>query len=100
MGGILDNAIFQLILVIIGIWAFWKFCTFAKKFSLPGKVKLATYIITGIGVVFFNWLFSSAKQGMGAQVVLTNPKLMAIAIITSLCMVLLFSFALMAETKA
>ena len=32
--------------------------------------------------------------------VLTNPKLMAIAIITSLCMVLLFSFALMAETKA
>ena len=100
MGGILDNAIFQLILVIIGIWAFWKFCTFAKKFSLPGKVKLATYILTGLGVVFFNWLFSSAKQGMGGQVVLTNPKLMAIAIIASLFMVLIFSFALMAETKA
>ncbi|MGI6514267.1 MAG: hypothetical protein GX052_00085 [Syntrophomonadaceae bacterium] len=100
MAAILDNTIVQLVVVIVGIWAFWKFCTFAKKFSLPGKVKLVTYIITGLGVVFLNWLFSSAKQGMGAQVVLTNPKLMAVTIIASLFMVLLFSFALMAETKA
>ncbi len=100
MGGILENSIVQLVLVIIGVWAFWKFCTFAKRFSLPGKVKLATYIITGLGVFGMNWLFSSAKQGMGGHVVLTNPKLMAIAIIASLFLVLLFSFALMAETKA
>jgi hypothetical protein len=47
-----------------------------------------------------NWLFSSAKQGMGGEVVLTNPKLMAIAVFASLFAVLIFSFALMAETKS
>ena len=52
MAAILDNTIVQLVVVIVGIWAFWKFCTFAKKFSLPVKVKLVTYIITGLGVVF------------------------------------------------
>ena len=100
MGGILDNAIVQLVLVIVSVWAFWKFCTFAKKFSLPGKVKLTAYIITGLGVVFMNWLFSSAKQGLGAQVVLTNPKLMTITVFASIFMALIFSFALMAETKS
>ncbi|MGI6550048.1 MAG: hypothetical protein ACOX4Q_08455 [Syntrophomonadales bacterium] len=100
MGGILDNAFVQLAIVVVSVWAFWKFCTYAKKFSLPGKVKLWAYILTGLCVVIMNWLFSSAKQGMGGEVVLTNPKLMAIAVFASLFAVLIFSFALMAETKS
>lgn len=100
MGGVLDNAIVQLALVVVGVWAFCKFCTYAKKFSLPGKVKTAAYIFTGLGVVFMNWLFSSAKKGLGADVVLTNPKLMVTAVFLSLVVVLIFSFALMAETKS
>ena len=79
MAAILDNTIVQLVVVIVGIWAFGNSAPLPRSF-LPGKVKLVTYIITGLGVVFLNWLFSSAKQGMGAQVVLTNPKLMAVTI--------------------
>jgi len=97
---LLDNSLVQLALVLIGIWAFWQFCTFARKFALPGKVKLVAYILTALGVGFMNYLFSSAKKGLGAEVVLTNPKLMVTTVLASLVMVLIFSFALMAETKS
>ncbi len=100
MGALVNNAVFQLALVAVGIWAFLKFCTFAKKFSLPGKLKMWTYIITGLCVVFLNWLFSSAKKGLGGEFIVTNPKLMGITILASMVVVLIFSFALMSETKS
>ncbi len=100
MGGILDNALVQLAIVIIGVWVFVKFCTFAKRFSLPGKVKMGAYILTGLCVVLMNWLFSSAKHGLGAEVALTNPKLMTVTVLASFLAVLIFAFALMAETKS
>ncbi len=89
----------QLAVVLACIWIFIKFCGFAKKFTLPGKVKLGAYILTGLGVFVMNFVFSTAKTGQGTAAVLTNPTVMNGAVAVSLVIVLIFSFALMAETK-
>jgi hypothetical protein len=100
MVGFLDSALVQVALVIVGIFVFFKFCSFAKKFTLPGKVKLVAYIITGLGVVALNYFFSSAKKGLGAEVILTDPTVMGLTLLGSFIVVFIFAFALMAETKS
>lgn len=99
MGALADSALVQLVIIALGIFAFVKFCSFAKKFSLPGKVKLSTYILTGLGLLIMNYMFSAAKTGQGAATVMSNPALMYISLAVSLLIVFIFSFALMAETK-
>lgn len=94
------KAIIEIVVVIAAIWVFLKFCAFSRRFSLPGKVKTFIYILTGLGTVFFNYLYSKAKVGMGLETALKDEKTMITALVISLAMVFLFSFALMSETKA
>ncbi|NLV16548.1 MAG: hypothetical protein GXY50_04985 [Syntrophomonadaceae bacterium] len=99
MGALVNSAPVQLIIIALAIYAFVKFCSFAKKYSLPGKVKLSAYILTALSLFIMNYLFSAAKTGLGLAAVMTNPTLMYIALAISLVIVFIFSFALMAETK-
>lgn len=80
----------ELGIVIIGILIFAKFCSWAKNFSLPGKVKLWTYILLGLGTVGFNVWYKMAEK---------DPTQMPTVIIVSLVFVVFFSFVLMAQTK-
>ncbi|MGE5397423.1 MAG: hypothetical protein ACM3MK_07805 [Chitinophagales bacterium] len=96
-----QNPIVEFVLVIFCIWLFLKFCAFAKKFSLPGKLKTWTYIIFGAGVVVFNYLFGKAKLGQTTESYVP-PELMGtmgIVLAASLLVVLLFTFVLVSETK-
>lgn len=79
--------------VIIAIIIFMKFCSWAKRFSIPGKVKLWTYILIGLGTVVFNILYSKA-----GTLEAPNEK-MPVVLLVSLLATLIFSFVLMAETK-
>ncbi|NLU50376.1 MAG: hypothetical protein GXX09_08200 [Syntrophomonadaceae bacterium] len=79
--------------VIIAILVFIKFCSWAKNFSLPGKVKLWTYILIGVGTVVFNILYSKAGT-------LEHPNSqMPVVLAVSFVAALIFAFVLMAKTK-
>ncbi len=93
------EALINLAVIAVAIWAFIKFCSFAKRFTIPGKVKTAAYILVGLAAFAMNYLFSSAKEGQGTDAVMTDPTMMAVAWGLSMAVVLFFSFALMAETK-
>ncbi len=77
-------------IVVIGIILFAKFCSWAKKFALPGKVKLWTYILLGVGTIVFNVWYKMAEKDITQ---------MPTVIIASLVFVIFFSFVLMAQTK-
>lgn len=96
---LLDNPIVQIVIVIFSIWLFLKFCALCKKVSLPGGLKKWIIIITSAGIVYFNWMFSKATEGMGPSTAVTDPRFMTITMVAALVAVLLFSFALIAETK-
>ncbi|MGE5371682.1 MAG: hypothetical protein ACM3QZ_06810 [Solirubrobacterales bacterium] len=89
-----------LVAVVFIIWLFLKFCDFAKKFTLPGKVKMFVYLILTVGVGLFNYMFSKLYTGRGEGFeVYANEQQMAIWVGISLATVLLFTFALVSETK-
>jgi len=77
-------------IVVIGLILFGKFCSWAKKFSLPGKLKLWTYILLGLGVIGFNVWYKIAEKDVTQ---------MPTVLVVSLVFVIFFSFVLMAETK-
>lgn len=82
--------------IIAAIFVFIKFCSWAKGFELAPGVKKAIFIITGIGLIVFNVLYS-----MGNKLAAEGDWNMAtIALVGSLVWVLIFAFTLMTETKA
>jgi hypothetical protein len=86
-----------LIVMVLGaIYIFIKYCSWAKKFQLSGGLKKWTYILTGLGAIFFNLLYS-----MGNTKIHSNGDWSGatIALLASLAWVLVFAFVLMAETK-
>ena len=94
--GLFYNPFVLILMVIIGIYLFCKFCTWAKHFQLSGKLKKWVFILTGVGVVFFNVLYSQGNS----KIHLTGDWGGAtVALLASLVWVLVFSFVLMAETK-
>ncbi|MGE5416297.1 MAG: hypothetical protein ACM3UZ_05990 [Acidobacteriota bacterium] len=95
-------AILKVLMVFAAIFVFLKFCGFAKQFTWPKRLKQFVYLLTTLGVVGFNWMFSSATVGSGAEATIKHgaDNLMTIAVLSALACVFLFSFALMTETKA
>lgn len=95
--GLLHSPLVTFLMVVVGIFIFLKFCGWAKKFQLTAGVKKIIYILTGIGLIGFNVLYSmgnSAIKATGDWGMATN------ALLASLVWVFIFAFALMAETKA
>ncbi|MGE5404989.1 MAG: hypothetical protein ACM3PP_08615 [Candidatus Saccharibacteria bacterium] len=95
-------AILKVLMVFVAIYVFLKFCGFAKQFTWPKKLKQFVYLLTTLGVIGFNWMFSAATEGTGAEATIKHGAdgLMTIAVVSALACVFLFSFALMTETKA
>ncbi len=48
--GLFYNPAVLILMVLVAIYIFFKFCAWAKKFQLSGQVKKWVYILTGIGV--------------------------------------------------
>ena len=95
--GLFSNPLVVLLTVLLGIFVFLKFCSWAKKFELTAGTKKIIYILTGIGMVGFNVYYS-----MGNKAILesNNWSTATNALLVSLVWVFIFAFALMAETKA
>lgn len=94
---ILHNPLVTFLMVVLGIFIFLKFCSWAKKFQLSAGVKKIIYILTGVGLIGFNVYYSMGNKAIlatGDWSVATN------ALLASLVWVFIFAFALMAETKA
>lgn len=94
--GLFYNPLVLIVMVLVATYIFFKFCSWAKKFQLSGTVKKWTFILTGIGVIFFNVLYSMGNS----KVALSGDWSGATtAVLASLAWVVVFAFVLMAETK-
>lgn len=82
--------------VILAIYIFLKFCTWAKNFELSKQFKKVFFILTGIGLIAFNVFYSMGNKAasQGDWTVAT------LALISALVWTLIFAFTLMAGTKA
>ncbi len=96
-GSIFHNPLFVLLLVLVATYVFIKFCSWAKKFQLSGKLKKWVFIFTGIGLLVFNVLYSKGNAMIEANGDWSGA---TVALLGSLIWVFIFAFALMAETKA
>ncbi len=94
-GGVWNNPLVVLLLVILSTYIFLKFCGWAKKYQLSGGTKKLIFILTGVGLVGFNVYYSIGNKmvAQGDWSAATN------ALLVSLVWVFIFAFALMAETK-
>ena len=96
-GGLFHNPLFVLMVVLVGTYLFLKFCSWAKKFQLSGQVKKWMFILTGLGLVVFNFLYAKGNALVESS---GDWSFATIALVGSLVWVFIFAFTLMAETKA
>lgn len=96
-GGLFHNPLFVLALVVVGTYIFIKFCSWAKSFQLSGQLKKWLFILTGLGLVGFNFLYTKGNTLVEHS---GDWSFASIALVASLIWVFIFAFALMAETKA
>lgn len=96
-GGLLGNPLVLFLLVLLSIYIFIKFCSWAKKFQLTAGFKKAIYILTGAGLIVFNILYAKGN----ALILETGDWSGATtALLASFVWVFIFAFALMAQTKS
>ncbi|MEN6460110.1 MAG: hypothetical protein ABFC94_01900 [Syntrophomonas sp.] len=94
--GIFAVPIFKLVIVLLAIFIFFKFCGWAKTCKLSGGAKKLIMILTGVGAVVFNLLYS---KGNAAIVATGDWNSASIALVAAMVWVFIFAYALMAETK-
>ena len=92
---IFNNSLVAFLIVLLGIFVFLKFCSWAKKFQLSGGLKLAIYILTGVGLIVFNILYSMGNKAISGA---GDYGMATIALVVSLVWAFIFAFVLMAET--
>lgn len=95
--GLFYNPVVLILMVLVAVYLFLKLCTWAKKFQLSRQVKKLVYILTGLGVVGFNILYTMGNTQVHSN---GNWNEATTALLASLVWVLVFAFVLMAETKA
>lgn len=95
-GGIFANPLITLLLIILATFIFLKFCGWAKTFTLSGGFKKAIFILTAVGLVGFNILYSLGNSAITAG---NGWGMASVALLASMAWVFIFAFALMAETK-
>mgnify|MGYP000894724084 CR=1 FL=1 len=95
--GIWGNPLFTFLMVLLAIFIFIKFCGWAKKFQLSGGFKKVVFILTGVGLVVFNVMYSIGNKQLASSGDITGA---LTAFMVSMIWAFIFAFALMAETKA
>lgn len=96
-GGLFYNPLFELLLVLVATYIFLKFCAWAKNFQLSGQVKKWMFILTGLGLVVFNFLYAKGNAMVATSGDWSGA---TVALLGSLIWVFIFAFVLMAETKS
>lgn len=94
--GIFVNPLFNILVVILAVYIFLKFCSWAKKFQLTAGAKKLIYILTFVGMVVFNIYYSKGNQAIHES---GDWGVASIALLGSLVWVFVFAFGLMADTK-
>ncbi|HCF49159.1 MAG TPA: hypothetical protein DER60_02685 [Syntrophomonas sp.] len=91
-----NGPLFTLLVIILTVFIFLKFCGWAKKRTMPAGTKKGIFILTALGAVAFNVMYSlgnsAFEQGQGLNMA-------TIAVVSALLWVFVFSYALMSETK-
>lgn len=95
-GGIFSNSLVVFLGILLSIFIFLKFCGWAKKFELSGGFKKIIFILTAIGLIGFNVLYSMGNAAIEAG---NGWGTASIALLAALIWAFVFAFALMAETK-
>jgi hypothetical protein len=95
-GGLFNNSLVIFLTILLSIFIFLKFCTWAKKFQLSGGAKKLVFILTGVGLVVFNIMYSKGNAAIASAGDWSGA---TTALVASLIWVFVFAFALMAETK-
>lgn len=89
----------MLVGVALLIWLFLKFCDLAKKSAMSAKVKKWIYILTGLGLIGFNYMFSQAfTKTPTDEIIYFEPK-MQLALGVSFVFCLILTWAIVSETK-
>ncbi|WP_054697308.1 hypothetical protein [Syntrophomonas palmitatica] len=94
--GIFGNPLFTIAVILVAVYIFLKFCGWAKTMKLSAGFKKAIFILTGLGLVFFNVLYSMGNAEWTEK---GDINMATIALGASLVWVFIFAFTLMAETK-
>lgn len=97
--GLLGNDFVTLLIVLAAIFIFIKFCSWAKSVQLSAGFKKAIFILTGVGLVVFNVLYSMGNKAIVASEGM-DISMATIALGAAMVWVFIFAFALMAETKS
>lgn len=95
-GGWMNNSLLNMAVVFAVIYAFIKYCGWAKKFSLSRGVKKAVFLLTIIAVGYLNYQYFNANEIITAT---GNWTWATAVVLMSLLWVLVFAFALVAQTK-
>lgn len=96
-GGLFQNPLLILLGIILLVYIFAKFCSWAKGFKMSGGVRKLIFILTGVGLVVFNVFYSMGNKAIAAD---KGWNVATYALVAAMVWVLIFAFALMAETKA
>ncbi len=95
-GGILSNPLITILIIILATFIFLKFCGWAKSFQLSGGFKKTVFILTAVGLVGFNVLYSLGNAAITAG---HGWDTATIALLAALIWAFIFAFTIMAETK-
>ncbi len=93
-GGIYSNPLVILLGVLLITYIFIKFCSWAKGNKLSGGIKKIIFLLTGLGMIAFNVLYS---MGNAAIDNLNDWNMATYALIGSVIWVFIFAYALMTE---
>lgn len=95
--GIYSMPLVKILIVLLAVFIFLKFCGWAKKFELSGGLKKFIFILTGVGLIAFNLAYSMGNSAIHAG---EGWGTASIALVASIIWVFIFAFALMAQTKS
>ena len=94
--GWMNNPLLNIAMVLVATVIFLKFCSWAKGFTLSKTLKMVIFILTGVGLVVFNIMYSMANKPIEHG----EWGMATIVLACALVWVFVFAFALMAQGKA
>ena len=93
--GIFYNPLVIMVSVFAVSFIFIKFCGWAKNNKLSGGVKKTVFILTGLGAIGFNIMYS---MGNSQITELGDWSMATYSLVAALIWVFIFAYALMTET--
>lgn len=95
-GGFLHGPLFTILVIVLTVFIFLKFCGWAKKQEMSAGAKKGIFILTAVGLVVFNVMYSIGNKAFTTS---GDLNMATIAVVSAFLWVFIFSYALMSETK-